>query len=127
MTNMALARRAQRRLLPCLKQARFNSSKPNVEPSFIDQHLSGPFQAALQNGKRVGKVALLGFVGAGLAAGTAYQGLHIWIENIGLVSPAADEVIRQWQWDIEAEKWNGNLSEGGTDPGLGFWARHLCR
>lgn len=102
-----------------------NAAHRRPSPSFIDQNLAEPFRNAWSNAKFVGRLALFSLAGVSLATATAYQGMHIWIENVGLAAEPVDEDIHKWQWDIQPGKWTD--ARGGTDPGLGFGGRHLCR
>ncbi|KAG8902726.1 hypothetical protein FRB99_004205 [Tulasnella sp. 403] len=64
---------------------------------------------------------------AGLAL-LGFEGAHLWVENVSIAAPSnpsADEKL--WGWDVDQhECWTGG-DKGGTDPTLGFKARHLLR
>ncbi|KAJ7582722.1 hypothetical protein C8J56DRAFT_955563 [Mycena floridula] len=96
-----------------------------TDPSFIELHLAQPFNSALETSKAAAKISLVAFLGLGFVAATAYQGLHVWAEMFGMSVADADEETKRWQWDEEADKWTGH--GGGTNPELGFIARHYIR
>lgn len=58
---------------------------------------------------------------------TAFEGAHMYVEHGALApSPDPDGDFRRYGWDIESDRWTGGES-GGTDPGLGWKARHAVR
>ncbi|KAJ3559396.1 hypothetical protein NM688_g368 [Phlebia brevispora] len=71
------------------------------------------------------KYSTIGIFAVGLTSFTAFEGVHMYVENSTL-APETDEEVRKWQWDAEAERWTGGEA-GGTDPGLGFFGRHAVR
>jgi tetratricopeptide (TPR) repeat protein len=71
------------------------------------------------------KYSFVGFAIVGFTVGTVFEGAHRWVEHREMALDR-DEAISQWEWDLEAEKWSGG-SKGGTDPALGFYARHSVR
>lgn len=74
---------------------------------------------------RLAKYTIMGLLGAGLIAWTAFEGTHIYIEAVEF-APESDEEVKRWEWDQEAEKWSGG-DAGGTDPALGFKGTHAVR
>lgn len=51
----------------------------------------------------------------------------MYVEHGALApSPDPDGDFRRYGWDIESDRWTGGES-GGTDPGLGWKARHAVR
>jgi tetratricopeptide (TPR) repeat protein len=74
---------------------------------------------------RLLKYTIMGLLGAGLMAWTAFEGAHIYVESAEL-APESDEEVKRWEWDQEAEKWSGG-DAGGTDPALGFRGTHAVR
>lgn len=95
-------------------------------PVLVQENFPKHFVFALDVGKRFIKFSLIGLGLLGAATGGAYEGAHIWAEKNGL-APEADEEVKKWQWESDADKWTGDPVHGGTDPGLGFKARHLVR
>ncbi|KAJ3561308.1 hypothetical protein NP233_g10273 [Leucocoprinus birnbaumii] len=84
------------------------------------------FDSVLHAGKRFIRFSLIGTVLLGVAIGGVYEGAHIWAEKNGL-APETDQEVKKWQWESDADRWTGDPEQGGTDPGLGFKARHLLR
>jgi dipeptidyl-peptidase-3 len=84
------------------------------------------FVFALDVGRRFIKFSLIGLSLLGVATGSVYEGAHIWVEKNSL-APETDEEVMKWQWESDADKWTGDPVHGGTDPSLGFKARHLVR
>ncbi|KAF9227933.1 hypothetical protein BS17DRAFT_793538 [Gyrodon lividus] len=74
---------------------------------------------------RFAKFSLLGIFALGITGWTAFEGTHMWVETVELVTELDDE-IRRWEWDRDVEKWSGG-ELGGTDPALGFKGRHAVR
>ncbi|KAI8998670.1 hypothetical protein BD414DRAFT_512264 [Trametes punicea] len=75
--------------------------------------------------RRFLKYTAIGLVALTVTTWTAFEGAHLWVEKVAL-APETDEDAKQWEWDLEADKWSG-LPKGGTDPGLGFSGRHAVR
>ena len=75
--------------------------------------------------RRFAKLSLLGIFAVGMTGLTAFEGTHLWVENVEL-PPDTDPEIKRWEWNRDAEKWTGG-DEGGTDPALGFKGRHAVR
>lgn len=61
-----------------------------------------------------------------VSVGGGYEGAHMFAEKNGL-APESDDEVKKWQWESDADKWTGDPVNGGTDPNLGFKARHLVR
>ncbi|KAG9318476.1 hypothetical protein JVU11DRAFT_567 [Chiua virens] len=92
---------------------------------FIQDHFVSSAGIAINLFTRFVKFSLLGALGLGLTSWTIFEGTHLWVESVELAS-GSDEETRRWEWDRDAEKWTGG-EQGGTDPALGFRARHLLR
>ncbi|KAG1756781.1 uncharacterized protein EDB91DRAFT_1094364 [Suillus paluster] len=75
--------------------------------------------------KRLAKFSLVGILALGITGCTAFEGIHMWVENVELACDQ-DSEVRRWEWDHEAEKWSGG-ELGGTDSALGFKGRHAVR
>lgn len=75
--------------------------------------------------KRFVKLSLLGVLVVGVTGAAAYEGAHMWVENIEL-APETDIEVKRWEWDRDRGKWSGG-DMGGTDPALGFKGRHAVR
>ncbi|KAL0946905.1 hypothetical protein HGRIS_013067 [Hohenbuehelia grisea] len=75
--------------------------------------------------KRFAKLTALGMLAVGATGWTAFEGAHLWVEHVELAAEMDDEV-RRWEWDVEPENW-ASKPDGGTDPGLGYKARHAAR
>lgn len=103
-----------------LAQRRHQSHGP-----FIQDHFANTAGTAISVFTRLAKFTLLGALGLGLTGCTIFEATHLWVESVELASQSDDE-IRHWEWDRDAERWTGG-EHGGTDPALGFRARHLLR
>ncbi|RPD66108.1 hypothetical protein L226DRAFT_530235 [Lentinus tigrinus ALCF2SS1-7] len=75
--------------------------------------------------KRFIKYSAVGCVVLAFTTATAFEGAHLYVENVGL-APEKDEETKKWEWDLEAERWTGS-PKGGTDSGLGFAGKHAVR
>ncbi|KAI0336493.1 hypothetical protein GY45DRAFT_1315879 [Cubamyces sp. BRFM 1775] len=75
--------------------------------------------------RRFLKYTAVGIIAVTVTSFTAFEGTHLWVEKVGLAQET-DEDAKQWEWDLEADRWNGSMS-GGTDPGLGVKGRHGVR
>lgn len=75
--------------------------------------------------RRFIKFTGIGLLVVTLTTWTAFEGAHMWVEKVEL-APELDEEVRRWQWDVEMERWTGG-EVGGTDSGLGLFARHALR
>ncbi|KAI6028395.1 hypothetical protein F5J12DRAFT_377485 [Pisolithus orientalis] len=92
---------------------------------FIQDQLSYSAVFALGFFKRFAKLSILGIFTLGLTGIAAFEGAHIWVENVELATDN-DTETKRWEWDCDAEKWAGG-DAGGTDPALGFKGRHAVR
>ncbi|KAH0830560.1 hypothetical protein J3R83DRAFT_2015 [Lanmaoa asiatica] len=122
-------RRAVRPSL-ALPRRRYQSPETHQSPQdqaspFIQDHFASSAGIAINVLTRFLKFSLLGALGLGLTGFTIFEGIHLWVESVELASDLDDE-IRRWEWDRDAERWTGG-EHGGTDPALGFRARHLLR
>ncbi|KAI9064395.1 hypothetical protein FKP32DRAFT_1757669 [Trametes sanguinea] len=75
--------------------------------------------------RRFVKFTAIGLIAVTVTTWTAFEGAHLWVEHSALAGET-DEDAKQWEWDVEADKWSGSPN-GGTDPGLGFSGRHAVR
>lgn len=125
-TSPSLLKRAVR---PCLTlpRRRHQSQEPRQTPQgqFIQDHFVTSAGVAINLFTRFVKFSLLGALGLGFTGWTIFEGTHLWVESVELASDVDDE-IRRWEWHQDAEGWTGG-EHGGTDPALGFRARHLLR
>ncbi|KAG1753504.1 hypothetical protein EDB19DRAFT_1669609 [Suillus lakei] len=95
------------------------------QPVLIEDPFTQSTLFTLDFFKRLAKFSLMGVFALGITGWTAFEGLHMWVENVELACDQDSEVCR-WEWDHEAEKWSGG-DKGGTDPALGFKGRHAVR
>lgn len=125
-TSPSLLKRTVR---PCLAlpRRRHQSQETRQTPQgqFIQDHFVTSAGIAINLFTRFVKFSLLGALGLGFTGWTIFEGTHLWVESVELASDVDDE-IRQWEWHQDAERWTGG-EHGGTDPALGFRARHLLR
>ncbi|KAF8136349.1 hypothetical protein EV363DRAFT_1428752 [Boletus edulis] len=105
--------------------ARPQESRPNPQGQFIQDQFVTSAGVAINLFTRFVKFSLLGGLGLGFTAWTIFEGTHLWVESVELASDQDDET-RRWEWHQDAERWTGG-EHGGTDPALGFRARHLLR
>ncbi|THH26400.1 hypothetical protein EUX98_g7788 [Antrodiella citrinella] len=96
-------------------------SPPVFSPQRYAEHAAVPFDFF----RRFFKFSAIGLIGVGLFSWTVFEGAHAWVENVEL-APDLDPEVHKWEWDVEADRWARGPS-GGTDPGLGFTARHAVR
>lgn len=75
--------------------------------------------------RRFIKYSAVGLLVVSVTTYTAFEGAHMWVENVELASEK-DEEVRKWEWDVEAERWTGG-EKGGTDPALRYFGRHTVR
>ncbi|KAH9901347.1 hypothetical protein C8Q73DRAFT_677563 [Cubamyces lactineus] len=98
----------------------------NVRPTpYLDDSFGSYAMYTVDFFKRFLKYTAVGIIAVTFTSLTVFEGMHQWVENVGL-APETDEDAKQWEWDLEADRWNGS-SSGGTDPGLGFSGRHAVR
>ena len=95
------------------------------QAQLIQDHFVTSAGVAIHFFTRFVKFSLLGALGLGFTGWTIFEGTHLWVESVELASNVDDET-RRWEWHQDAERWTGG-ERGGTDPGLGFRARHLLR
>lgn len=125
-TSPSLLKRAVR---PCLAlpRRRHQSQETRQTPQghFIQNHFVTSAGVAVNVFTRFVKFSLLGALGLGFTGWTIFEATHLWVESVELASDLDDET-RRWEWHQDAERWTGG-EHGGTDPALGFRARHLLR
>ncbi|KAJ7709911.1 hypothetical protein B0H17DRAFT_1029748 [Mycena rosella] len=107
------------------------SKRGQLAPSLGQRHASSfqrqPFRLSRpQAVVGVSAVTLL-VIGAGALLTDAAT--HMWLErNMKRAKRDIDSDTREWGWwDLEAERWTGDPSQGGTDPALGRQGRKLVR
>jgi hypothetical protein len=86
---------------------------------------AGPAMYTFSYLGRMIRYLLYGILTIGGISLTAFEGLHVYIENISLAAPtriSSDE----YGWEEETPSWTGGV-EGGTDSRLGWKARHALR
>jgi hypothetical protein len=86
---------------------------------------AGPAMYTFSYLGRMVRYLVYGILTVGTISLTAFEGLHIYIENISLATPArvsSDE----YGWEEENPSWTGG-EKGGTDSRLGYKARHALR
>lgn len=75
---------------------------------------------------RTVKYVILGATGMALTAFLAFEGCHLYIENVMMASPSRAADGDEYAWADENQTWTGG-EKGGTDPRLGWKARHALR
>ena len=119
---LGVTRTLSRRTVLALPRRR-HQSRLNTQP-FIQDHFVSSAGIAINLFARFFKYSLLTALGLGLTGWSIFEGTHLWVETVEL-APHLDDETRRWEWDKDAERWTGE--NGGTDPALGFKARHLLR
>ncbi|KAL1746380.1 hypothetical protein HDZ31DRAFT_34288 [Schizophyllum fasciatum] len=82
--------------------------------------------SVLDNARKGVKVALITFGTVLTISSIGWAAGQYWIETREL-SPETDPEVIRWEWDAEADHWNGDRRHGGTDPNLGILARVSLR
>ncbi|KLO18855.1 hypothetical protein SCHPADRAFT_866096 [Schizopora paradoxa] len=100
-------------------------------------NFAAPTLASLNYFRRALAYALTGLAGLALTTALAFEGAHQWVELVELAphpssSSGGKEDEREeerWGWSQADERWTGAWEEGrgGTDPALGWKARHAVR
>ncbi|TDL27471.1 hypothetical protein BD410DRAFT_812479 [Rickenella mellea] len=103
---------------------------PDISPksnqfSPYDQNFAGPTLTTFDVFRRFAQYTIVGVLLVGFTTCTAFGATHMWVEKVELAVDD-DEDLRRWGWTEEAESWSGG-EHGGTDPALGFKARHAVR
>lgn len=116
------------RSVGCRKYSQLPSkpSDDNSPPAFSAQRYAQHTAFTIDFFRRFLKFTAIGLAAVGLTTWTAFEGAHLWVENVEL-TPEVDLEVRKWEWDVEAERWARGASGGGTDPELGFMGRHAVR
>ena len=107
-------------------QVRNLSTSPSQDPvNVFAQHYSSPVSLATEYFGRVFKYSFLGLLTLGATVGTAFEAVHLYVENVALAAET-DPDVQKWEWDLQGDRWSPQGS-GGTDPALGFRCRHAVR
>lgn len=86
---------------------------------------AGPAMYTFSYLSRMVRYLVYGILTIGTLSLSAFEGLHVYIENVSLATPSrisSDE----YGWEEETPSWTGGL-KGGTDSRLGWKARHALR
>ncbi|KAI0670420.1 hypothetical protein C8Q78DRAFT_1036112 [Trametes maxima] len=109
-----------------------NDSKPpaplpdDVRPTpYLNDSFASHTMFTVDFFRRFLKYTAVGLVALTVTSWTAFEGAHLWVENVAL-APETDEDAKRWEWDLEVDGWTGS-EKGGTDPALGFSGRHAVR
>ncbi|KAF8163295.1 hypothetical protein B0H34DRAFT_781047 [Crassisporium funariophilum] len=76
--------------------------------------------------KRLFKYSFVALLATGVTLATAFEGIHLYVEHVGM-APEADPEVKKWEWDAVDNRWSGDSTRGGTDASIGIRARHLIR
>jgi hypothetical protein len=85
---------------------------------------AAPAVYALSYLSRVVRLLVYGALGLGVTAYASFEGLHMYIENVCMATPSRGS--DEYGWQEENQGWTGG-EKGGTDPRLGWRARHALR
>ncbi|KDQ14071.1 hypothetical protein BOTBODRAFT_110708 [Botryobasidium botryosum FD-172 SS1] len=114
-----------KRLSPA--RARLASTSPPHPPpqSYlqVEENYTTPTSYTLSVFRRLFTYVSLGFGSVAAVTFIGFEGTHAWVERVELAREAAGE---QYGWEYEREGWTGGV-KGGTDPRLGWRARHAVR
>ncbi|WOO86133.1 uncharacterized protein LOC62_07G009621 [Vanrija pseudolonga] len=75
---------------------------------------------------RVIKYLVVGGATLAVIAIASYEGTHLYVEHVVLAAPSRSADDEAYGWADENQGWTGG-QRGGTDPALGFRARHALR
>ncbi|TXT04372.1 hypothetical protein VHUM_04139 [Vanrija humicola] len=75
---------------------------------------------------RVIKYLVFGGLTIAVVSLASYEGTHLYVEHVALASPSRSGDDEAFGWADENQAWTGG-ERGGTDPRLGFRARHALR
>ena len=102
------------------------SSRP-YSSLFIQDSFAKNTLHVLDVGRRFLKFSAIGLFLLGTTAATAYEAVHQYVEHVEL-SPAVDPDVQKWEWqNANSCNWTSDPRKGGTDPSIGFRARHIVR
>lgn len=102
------------------------STGPSQDPAKVfPQYHPSPVSFATGYFGRVFKYSLVGLLALGVTLGTAFEAVHLYVENVAL-AVETDPDVREWEWDLQGDRWSPRGS-GGTDPVLGLRCRHAVR
>jgi hypothetical protein len=90
------------------------------------ENYAAPAVYAIGTLGRVVRYIIVGAAGLALTAGLGYEGVHLYVEHVCLASPSRATPGDAEAWADENLPWTGG-EKGGTDPRLGFKARHALR
>lgn len=102
---------------------------PNaLPPNFPHENYAVPAAHAVSTLGRIVKYVAAGAVGLGVTAVVAFEGMHYWVENVALSAPSRSDPndLASYGWEDENVPFTGGM-KGGTDPRLGWKARHALR
>ena len=120
-----MLRRSTRFTFPIRPRYLFNRNNSTPPPILFTDNLASNTLLGLGIYARLAKYTLISLFGVGVVTWTAFEGAHLYVENMELASENDGEALR-WEWHQEAERWSGG-DGGGTDPALGFKGRHAVR
>lgn len=129
-----LAGPSRLRLKSTVQPARGMSSVPTQTPratapmpsNMPRENYSAPLSYTVHYVGRTLRYVAYGVIGLGATALTAYEGMHQYVEHVQLAAPTRSHDDDTFAWADENQAWTGGFS-GGTDPRLGFKARHALR
>jgi tetratricopeptide (TPR) repeat protein len=102
------------------------SSRP-YSSLFIQDSFAKNALHVLDVGRRFLKFSAIGLFLLGTTAATAYEAIHQYVEHVEL-SPGVDPDVQKWEWqNSDCCNWTSDPRRGGTDPFIGFRARHIVR
>jgi len=105
---------------------------PNIKHNPYTREFPSTISQVVHTVRRFIKFTVIGVLCAGSATVVLFQGAHLYVEKVSLASQdyLSDPVtadIAHYEWDKELDSWTGPPGVGGTDPNLGWKARHALR
>jgi hypothetical protein len=86
---------------------------------------AGPAMYTFSYLSRMVRYLFYGILTIGTLSLSAFEGLHVYIENVSLAAPTRTS-SDEFGWEEETPSWTGGR-RGGTDSRLGWKARHALR
>ncbi|KAF9792407.1 hypothetical protein BJ322DRAFT_1029057 [Thelephora terrestris] len=113
------------RLLRYTRIRKLSAGSSQDPVKVFPQYHSNPVSFATGYFGRAFKYSLVGVLTLGVTLGTAFEAVHLYVENVALATET-DPDVRKWEWDLQGDRWSPRGS-GGTDSMLGFRCRHAVR
>ena len=98
-----------------------------MPPDMPREDYAAPAMYTLNYLSRILRLLLYGAIAIGGASFATFEGLHMYIEHVCMATPSRTPAVEDpYGWQEENQGWTGG-PKGGTDPRLGWKARHALR